>query len=95
MNRDLYTKLVDIYAERELPIELEEEMELAARYDGELGRDMRSLRNTVDLVRSTPSPEFTDESYQRVLMKIYARSGVNAQLASTPSHLQYHLPIQG
>jgi hypothetical protein len=67
----------------------------ASAEDLELARDMKSMRDTVDAVRSTPSPEFTEESYQRVLMKVYARGVEMQPMTPTPAHLQYSLPIQG
>lgn len=95
MNNDLYEKLVDLYAGRELPAELEDQMELAASSDPSLGRDMSSLRTTVDTLKAIDDPEFTEESYQRILMKVYAR-GVDIQpQAPAPAHFQYHLPLQG
>ena len=93
--KDFYNKLVDLYAGRELPSELETEMEARASVDGELAHDMLTLRATVDALKSSMDDvEFTEESYQRVLMKVYAR-GVEMQTNPTPAHLQYHLPIQG
>jgi hypothetical protein len=90
-----YRKLVDLYAGRELPADLDHEMELAAFSDQELADDMLSLRQTVDLVQSEEGPSFTEESYQRILMKLYAR-GVEIQTSRPePVHLQYQLPIQG
>jgi hypothetical protein len=95
MKDELYHRLVDLYAGHELPKELEEEMELAAYGDPELSHDMATLRRTVDRLKNTPQPEFTEESYQRILMKILSR-GVDIQTpAPIPSHMQYHLPIQG
>jgi len=95
MKTDLYEKLVDLYAGRELPAELEDQMELAASSDPALGREMSSLRRTVDAIKAVDEPEFTEESYQRILMKVYAR-GVDMQpQAPAPAHFQYHLPLMG
>ncbi len=94
MNTELYRKLVDMYAERELPAELEDQMDLVAETDVELKRDMHSLRNTVDALKAIPS-EFTEESYQRILIKLYAHAGAIDTQAPTPKHFQYQLPIQG
>jgi len=92
---DLYRKLVDLYAGGELPAELESEMEAAARQDPALAQDMKSMKRTVWEIQSMPQPEFTEESYQRILMKVYAK-GVALQTQSpVPSHLQYQLPMQG
>ncbi|HWD37623.1 MAG TPA: hypothetical protein VG944_02160 [Fimbriimonas sp.] len=95
MNSDFYKKLVDLYAGRELPAELEDQMELAAFNDATLNHDMVSLRKTVDLLKTDRSVEFTEESYQRILMKLYARGGNIQPRSPEPAHLQYHLPIQG
>lgn len=92
---DLYKKLVDLYAGRELTEELETEMEDAAKSDPTLQHEMVSLRKTVDMLRAEPAAEFTEESYQRVLMKMYARGIELQQRSPDPVHLQYHLPIQG
>ncbi|MFQ3587481.1 MAG: hypothetical protein SNJ74_01375 [Fimbriimonadaceae bacterium] len=95
MTKDFYRKLVDLYAARELPQELEDEMEAAAFQDPDLSHDMATLRKTVDLLRETPQPEFTEETYQRILMRIYAKGVDIRPPGPTPSHLQLHLPMQG
>ena len=92
---DHYRKLVDLYAGRELTEELELEMEGAAALDPELAYEMASLRQTVDALKAEPVPEFTEESYQRILMKMYAKGVELQQRSPDPVHLQYHLPIQG
>lgn len=95
MNNEFYKKLVDIYAARELPSELEDQMEIAAYTDHELSHDMSSLRRTVDVLRSDDGLRMTEESYHRILMKLYA-SGVSVETkAPAPAHFQYHLPMQG
>lgn len=94
MSNEMYAKLVDLYAGHELPLALEEEMEQAAVVDPALAHEMRSLRETVDALRDEPSPEFTEETAQRILMKMLAR-GANIQPVSPePTHFQYSLPIQ-
>jgi len=95
LSNDLLKKLVDLYAGRELPSELEKQIEEAAADDDMMRADMASLRSTVDTLQSDPGPEFTEESYQRVLMKLYARGAAIQPKAPAPVHLQYHLPIQG
>ena len=91
---DMYRKLVDLYAGGELTEELEDELESAAFRDPDLSYEMTTLRKSVDLIRNMPEPTFTEESYQRILMKLYAR-GVELQTqAPDPAHLQYSLPIQ-
>jgi hypothetical protein len=95
VNNELYKKLVDLYAGHELPAELEDQMDLAAFQDPELSHDMSTMRRTVDMLKNDPAPDFTEESHQRVLMKIYAR-GVEVQTRTQPpAHLQLHLPMQG
>lgn len=92
---DLYSKLVDLYAERALPADMENRMEAAAANSPELAGDMMTLRGAVDLLHAEEAPEFTEESYQRILLKMYAR-GVELQTKRPdPIHLQYQLPIQG
>ncbi len=92
---DVYRKLVDLYAGEELPDELKDELEAAAFNDASLSHDMNTLKNTVALLKSLPDPHFTEESYHRILMKLYAR-GAYPQSTSPPSaHLQYHLPMVG
>jgi hypothetical protein len=95
VNNELYKKLVDLYAGRELPAELEDQMEWAAFSDAELSHDMATLRRTVDSLHNEPAPEFTEESYQRVLMRLYSRGVEVETKTQTPAHLQYHLPMQG
>lgn len=96
MNSDLYKKLVDMYAGHELSAELEDEMELAAFNNPSLSHDMSTLRKAVDMLRAEKAPTFTEESNQRILMKILARSGVEMDRQTTdPHHIQYQLPMQG
>ena len=95
MNNDLLKKLVDLYAERELPSELENDLERAAEADRAMKEDMMSLRQTVDLLDQDKGPVFNEETYQRILMKLYARGAAIQPKAPAPTYLQYHLPIQG
>lgn len=91
---DFYKKLVDLYAGGELTEELQEELESNAFRDPDLSYEMTTLKKTVELMKSMPDPTFTEESYQRILMKLYAR-GVDLEPKSPdPAHLQYSLPIQ-
>ncbi|MCU0316781.1 MAG: hypothetical protein MUC92_09330 [Fimbriimonadaceae bacterium] len=92
---DFYRKLVDQYAGSELPEELEQEMEGAAMADPELAGDMFTLRKTVELLQGLPAPEFTNESFYRILMRMHA-AGVNVETQTPePTHYQYQLPMQG
>ena len=91
---EFYNKLVDLYAGGELTEELEKELEQEAFLDPDLTYEMSTLKKTVDMIHSVPEPNFTEESYQRILMKLYAR-GVELQTKRPdPAHLQYSLPIQ-
>lgn len=94
MSNDFYKKLVDMYAGSELPEELEEEMEWASFGDPELCHDMATLRKTVELLRAMPKPEFTEESKQRILMRLCAKGADVNPKQSTVIYLQYQLPIQ-
>ena len=91
---DFYKKLVDLYAGRELTEELEDELESEGFRDSDLSYEMTTLRKTVDTLKSCPAPEFTEESYHRILLKLYARTGEDMETtAPTPTHMQYSLPI--
>ena len=96
MSTEIYKRLVDLYAGGELPEDLAEEMEIAAYKDRELAHEMQTLKATVEQIKKDQEdPEFTEESYHRILMKLYA-SGVEIETKSpTPLHMQYQLPIAG
>ena len=91
---ETYKKLVDLYAGNELPEDLAQEMELAAETDPDLKQDMTSLRQTVEILQNDEFT-FTEESYQRVLMKLYAKGGHLQTQSPDPRHLQYQLPMSG
>lgn len=91
---ETYKKLVDLYAGNELPEELAHEMEQAAETDPDLKHDMTSLRQTVETLQNDDF-NFTEESYQRVLMKLYAKGGHLQTQSPDPRHLQYQLPMSG
>jgi hypothetical protein len=94
-SNNLYNKLVDLYAGQELSEELETQLTNHAESKPTLKREMRTLRKTVDLLHEERAPDFTEESYQRVLMKLYARGVELQKQTPDPYHLQYQLPIQG
>ena len=94
MDNDYHRKLVDLYAGRELPSELENDIEAAALNNAGLAVDMASLRQTVDILRNEASP-FTEESYQRIRTVLLTRGHHFETGAPDPLHLQYQLPIQG
>ena len=91
---EIYQKLVDLYAGQELPEELNNELEEAAKTDPSLMQDMTSLRQTVDKLHADEF-EFTEESYNRILMKLYAKGGHLQTQSPEPRHLQYQLPMSG
>lgn len=94
--KEMQQRLVDLYAGSELPQELEESLSAAAFLDKELSHDMATLRHTVTLINEAECAEFTEESYQRILMKLYSKSGVEVQSqVNAPTHMQYFLPIAG
>ncbi len=95
MNKEMYQKLVDLYAGDELPVELMEELEQAAFTDPELSHDMQTMSATVRALRTTPAPEFTNESFHRILMKMYQKGAVANPISPEPSHLQLRLPMSG
>ena len=84
MNGEFYRKLVDLYAGRELPQELEDEMDWAAFGDPELTYEMSTLRRTVELLREIPEPEFTREIDQNIQTLLCAR-GVALEPAAPPT----------
>lgn len=94
MDSDYHRKLVDLYAGRELPSELEADMEAAALQNPDLAVELASLRDTVDLLRGEESP-FTEESYQRIRKTLLLRGTHFETATPEPLHLQYQLPIQG
>lgn len=92
---EFYKKLIEVYVGGDMPSEVEAELHRAASADPELQEDMRTMREAHDALMSMPEPEFTEESYQRILLKVYMRGGEMQTQTPTPSHLQYHLPLQG
>lgn len=91
---ETYRKLVDLYAGSELPEELNNELEEAAKTDPSLMQDMTSLRQTVETLQNDEFV-FTEESYQRILMKLYAKGGHLQTQSPEPNHFQYQLPMSG
>lgn len=93
--KDLYAKLVDLYAGHELPEELTEELETASFTDPELAHDMRTLRQTVQALRDLPAPRFGEESFHRILFRMYALGAEPRLDSPTPLCFQYQLPMSG
>ena len=95
MKSELYPKLVDMYAGRELPLELDGEMSAAAFTDPRLAADMATLRSVVDTLHSERDRPYTEESRQRILRRLF-RQGIALEApGDAPAHYQYALPIQG
>ena len=92
---NFYKQLVDMYAADELGAETALELEQVAMGDPNLKTDMVSLKSAVDALRTIPNPEYTEESHQRILMKLYARGATVESRSPEPFHLQYQLPISG
>lgn len=95
MNKDFYSKLVDLYAGRELPEELEAEMEAAALVDSELSHEMKSLRDVTDALQGMPDPDDIELSLQRVRQRLIQAGAVTKDIAPETPVWQYRLPIQG
>lgn len=93
MTREDIELLVDLYAGDELPEEAGARLEQAAADDPELAHDMQTLRQVVALLRSDPGAEFTAESHQRILMRMYAQGVDPAPRRSPATYLQYTLSI--
>lgn len=92
---DLYQKLVDLYAGDELPTELKDELESAAQNDPALKHDMQSLKTTVDALRSLPEPAFGEESFQRILLRMYTK-GADIDVRQPANDIwQLNLPLSG
>ncbi len=92
---NLYHKLVDLYAGDELPQELMDELNAAAQTDKELAFQMQTLKSTVDQLSKLESPRMSEESFQRVLIKLYAAGVEPKTRSSEPVIFQHQLPIQG
>lgn len=91
---EIYQKLVDLYAGKELPEELETELEQQAKYNRDLRAEMKTLRATVDMIQDLPKVEFTEESNQRILMRLYSAGIELDNRAPDPHHIQRQLPLQ-
>lgn len=95
MSKEIYKKLVDLYAGDELTEELKDELEARAMNDPELSHDMLTMRNTVQKLQEKDGVCLTEEASQRILMKLRTKGVQIEQNSPDPVHLQYHLPIQG
>lgn len=92
--KEIYSKLVDLYADQELPQELTDELEAAAEVDLALRHDLDSLKKTVEALHDLPPPEMTSESFQRILFSLYA-NGVDLRGEKSVSPSQLRLPLSG
>lgn len=93
MNQDFYQKLVDLYAGDDLSAELMEELGQAAATRPHLAEDMRTLRMTVELLRSLPAPSYSPLTEENILERM-AAEGVNLRKSATSeTAAQYLLPF--
>lgn len=95
MNEKLMQQLVDLYIDEELTEEAMEAVEAGAMSDPALSHDIYTLRATLNALRKTDDACLTEESSQRILMKLRTKGVGIEQNSPDPAHLQYHLPIQG
>ena len=96
MSKELYQKLVDLYAGDELTEELNQELEAAADQDGDLHDDMRTLKQTVETLHEMAGDvEMSEDTYERILMRMRAAGAQVETNAPEPAHWQYQLPMQG
>lgn len=90
---DLYRKLVDLYAGGELPEDMIDDLQQAAGLDDSLATDMATLKQTVDLLRSDPAPEFNEQDYLRIIFRMQT-AGADIEFAEAERHPgQYQLPM--
>ena len=90
----LYQKLVDLYVGDELPEELAEDLQAAAFGDPALAHDIRTLRQTLGALQSVPAPVFGEESFERVLYRLYLE-GATPETRRAFATSQYQLPMSG
>ena len=88
-------KLIEVYVGGDLGDETGGSLRQMVMGDPILEKDLLEMEMTYEQLKGIPAPEFTEESYQRILMKVYTRGGEMQVQTPTPSHLQYHLPLQG
>ncbi|MBL8068109.1 MAG: hypothetical protein JNM28_06645 [Armatimonadetes bacterium] len=90
---DLYRKLVDLYAGGELPEEMVDDLNQAAAHDESLATDMATLKQTVELLRSEPAPEFNEQDYLRIIFRMQT-AGAEIEFAEAERNPgQYQLPM--
>lgn len=95
-DKTFHQKLVDLYANRELPEELENELVEAAGKDPQLAHDMATLRQTVLRLQNQPAPPYDEDAEYRVFMKLQAWGDVDLlEQPSVPPTRQYRLPMEG
>lgn len=95
MTPDLLPRLVDLYAGRELPSELEDDLAAAALSNDALAADMAAMRSVADLLASDRPAAYTEETRQRVLRRLLVAGSSVEESAPAPAHFQFALPIQG
>lgn len=92
---ELMRQLVDLYAGDELDQEARTALEQEALGDAELAREMFTLKTAVEHLRSLEQPQMGEESFQRVLMRLYKSGAQPQNSAPEPGFWQYRLPMQG
>jgi hypothetical protein len=92
---DIYRKLVDLYAGDDLPLELKDELEAEAMSNPDLSHDMMTLKTTVTALRESEAPTFTEESFQRILLKMYTKGAEVEMKEPAHSPYQFRLPLSG
>lgn len=95
MDDRILEHMIDLYAAGELEPDLAERLESLAEQNGEARRDMESLKATVELLRSSAPPAFTQDDYERILGKMWSLGAIKLQTEPDTRHLQYQLPNAG
>ena len=91
MNNGFYKKLVDLYAADELPEELTQEMEAAAKDDAALDHDMASLKLTVSALQASKTEGMSEVCYQRVLKRIMDEANLPAERQVDTDQYRFNL----
>lgn len=91
---ELFERLVDLYVDGELPEELAEEVQATAFGNPAMAHDIKTLRQTMLALRSVPRPSFAEDSYHRILCKLYSEGATPATHHALATS-QYQLPMSG
>lgn len=95
MTNEFYKKLIEVYVGGDLGTSVSKDLKQVVDGNEDLKQDLVEMQAAYNALRDLPTPEFTEESYQRILMKVYTRGGELQTRTPVPSHLQYHLPLHG